>query len=331
MYFNAETQARILRASTSRCSDAASSSSARPRCCSRTRELFAPLDLSGASSAKSHAGRRLQPIASAATPADAATATVDDGRRAARSRVRAAPVAAARRRRAAARWSLANQRARALFALAQTRRRAAAPGPRGLVPAGRAALADRPGARRAPRGPHRARSSGALGAGDARPRRAGRRRSLGDGAAVGARVTFVDITRYKRLQRRLERSKRELETAYEELQSTVEELETTNEELQSTNEELETTNEELQSTNEELETMNEELQSTNEELETINDELDAAHERAQPDELLPRVDPREPRARRRGARPGAARRGWNDGARSSGALAAGRGPRAGTS
>src|SRR5207248_3348263 len=67
--------------------------------------------------------------------------------------------------------------------------------------------------------------------------------------------------------------KRDAETAYEELQSTVEELETTNEELQSTNEELETTNEELQSTNEELETMNEELQSTNEELETINDEL----------------------------------------------------------
>ena len=66
---------------------------------------------------------------------------------------------------------------------------------------------------------------------------------------------------------------RQLETAYEELQSTNEELETTNEELQSTVEELETTNEELQSTNEELETMNEELQSTNDELQTINDEL----------------------------------------------------------
>ncbi len=65
----------------------------------------------------------------------------------------------------------------------------------------------------------------------------------------------------------------ELETAYEELQSTNEELETTNEELQSTVEELETTNEELQSTNEELETMNEELQSTNEELQAINDDL----------------------------------------------------------
>jgi two-component system, chemotaxis family, CheB/CheR fusion protein len=93
------------------------------------------------------------------------------------------------------------------------------------------------------------------------------------GAIVGAGITFTEVTRYRRLQQALEESQREMETAYEELQSTVEELETTNEELQSTNEELETTNEELQSTNEELETMNEELQSTNEELETMNDEL----------------------------------------------------------
>jgi two-component system CheB/CheR fusion protein len=95
----------------------------------------------------------------------------------------------------------------------------------------------------------------------------------GDGSLVGVGVSFVDVTRYKRLQDAVEHAKRDVEVAYEELQSTVEELETTNEELQSTNEELETTNEELQSTNEELETMNEELQSTNEELETINDEL----------------------------------------------------------
>jgi two-component system CheB/CheR fusion protein len=94
-----------------------------------------------------------------------------------------------------------------------------------------------------------------------------------DTDVVGCGVTFTDVTRYQRLQQALTESKRELETAYEELQSAVEELETTNEELQSTNEELETTNEELQSTNEELETMNEELQSTNEELSTINDEL----------------------------------------------------------
>ena len=90
---------------------------------------------------------------------------------------------------------------------------------------------------------------------------------------AGVIVTYVDATEHRALEDDLERAKRELETAYEELQSTVEGLETTNEELQSTNEELETTNEELQSTNEELETMNEELQSTNEELETMNDEL----------------------------------------------------------
>ena len=95
----------------------------------------------------------------------------------------------------------------------------------------------------------------------------------GSGDVIGCGITFADVTRYQRLQQALNDSKREAETAYEELQSTVEELETTNEELQSTNEELETTNEELQSTNEELETMNEELQSTNEELSTINDEL----------------------------------------------------------
>ena len=100
------------------------------------------------------------------------------------------------------------------------------------------------------------------------------------GALLGSSVTFNDVTRHVELRDELGRSQRELEVAYEELQSTVEELETINEELQSTNEELETTNEELQSTNEELETtneeletINEELQSTNEELETINDEL----------------------------------------------------------
>jgi two-component system, chemotaxis family, CheB/CheR fusion protein len=93
------------------------------------------------------------------------------------------------------------------------------------------------------------------------------------GSLLGAMVSFEDVTRYRRLQQELKHSREELETAYEELQSTNEELETTNEELQSTIEELETTNEELQSTNEELETMNEELQSTNEELQTINDQL----------------------------------------------------------
>jgi two-component system CheB/CheR fusion protein len=96
----------------------------------------------------------------------------------------------------------------------------------------------------------------------------------GEGAEIlGVSVVFEDATRYSALQHELEGNRRDLELAYEELQSTIDELETTNEELQSANEELQTTNEELQSTNEELETMNEELQSTNEELETINDEL----------------------------------------------------------
>ena len=90
---------------------------------------------------------------------------------------------------------------------------------------------------------------------------------------LGVKIIFNNVTRFKHLQQDLVSANQELETAYEELQSTNEELETTNEELQSTVEELETTNEELQSTNEELETMNEELQSTNEELQTMNEEM----------------------------------------------------------
>ena len=90
---------------------------------------------------------------------------------------------------------------------------------------------------------------------------------------VGVGINFVDVTHYMRLEAELRNSREEIQTANEELQSSNEELETTNEELQSSNEELETTNEELQSTNEELETMNEELQSTNEELQTVNEEL----------------------------------------------------------
>jgi two-component system CheB/CheR fusion protein len=94
-----------------------------------------------------------------------------------------------------------------------------------------------------------------------------------DSMPLGVNITFHDVTHHRQLQTDVEKSRQELETAYEELQSANEELETTNEELQSTVEELETSNEELQSTNEELETMNEELQSSNEELRTTNDEL----------------------------------------------------------
>jgi two-component system CheB/CheR fusion protein len=94
-----------------------------------------------------------------------------------------------------------------------------------------------------------------------------------DGEHWGATVSFVDVTLSHRLDLELERSRREVEEAHEMLQSTDEELETSNEELQSTNEELETTNEDLHSTNQELETMNAELRSTNRELEAINEEL----------------------------------------------------------
>ena len=94
-----------------------------------------------------------------------------------------------------------------------------------------------------------------------------------EGSFLGVGVTFRDVTKFRQLQQDLQSAKQEVEIAYAELQSSNEELETTNEELQSSNEELETTNEELQSSNEEMETLNEELQSTNEELQTLNDEL----------------------------------------------------------
>jgi two-component system CheB/CheR fusion protein len=94
-----------------------------------------------------------------------------------------------------------------------------------------------------------------------------------DNGLLGVSIAFHDVTAAHKLMDELEHTNQQLESAYEELQSTNEELETTNEELQSTVEELETTNEELQSTNEELETMNEELQSTNDELQAINDTL----------------------------------------------------------
>ena len=84
---------------------------------------------------------------------------------------------------------------------------------------------------------------------------------------------FESLPPRSALERDLEQVKRELATAYDELQSTAEALRTTNEELQSTNEELETTNQALRSTNEALEAMNEALQSANEELESMNDAL----------------------------------------------------------
>src|SRR5262252_1772587 len=66
-----------------------------------------------------------------------------------------------------------------------------------------------------------------------------------DGMGAGVSVMFIDTTLSTRLQLEVKRHREELDTAYEELQSTNEELETTNEELQSSIEELETMNEEM--------------------------------------------------------------------------------------
>jgi two-component system, chemotaxis family, CheB/CheR fusion protein len=95
------------------------------------------------------------------------------------------------------------------------------------------------------------------------------------GRPKGASITFADVHLSSQLREGYRQMHEELETAYEELQSTNEELTTSNEELQSSYEELETSNEELQSANEELETTNEELRSSNEELEAANMDLKA--------------------------------------------------------
>ena len=90
------------------------------------------------------------------------------------------------------------------------------------------------------------------------------------GVELGLTVIFNDVTQYRQLQNELTYTNRQLEIAYEELQSTKEELETTNEELQSTNEELETMNEELQSMNDELQFTNESLRDRQDEVERLN-------------------------------------------------------------
>jgi signal transduction histidine kinase len=62
------------------------------------------------------------------------------------------------------------------------------------------------------------------------------------GELLGAGVSFIDVSRYRRLQDALQVAKKDVETASEELQSTMEELETMNEQLRSTTDELQSTN-----------------------------------------------------------------------------------------
>ncbi len=72
--------------------------------------------------------------------------------------------------------------------------------------------------------------------------------------------------------------RQELERTKAQLHSIIDNLETSNQQLKSANEEVLSSNEELQSMNEELQTSKEELQSTNEELTTLNDELHNRYE-----------------------------------------------------
>jgi len=100
-------------------------------------------------------------------------------------------------------------------------------------------------------------------------------KSLGgsDDTISGVAIVFADVTVARRLQRALASSNQELEAAYEDLRATHEEHESGSEELRSMVEELETTNETLRSANQELASINEDLQSANAEHQTINAEI----------------------------------------------------------
>ena len=98
------------------------------------------------------------------------------------------------------------------------------------------------------------------------------------GRSLGVALTFIDASLARRFQDDLEHSNRDLETAYELLQSTNEEFETTNAELQSTIEELEKTNAELEAMKAELHSIHEELQANADELRLRTGELAEVNE-----------------------------------------------------
>ena len=96
---------------------------------------------------------------------------------------------------------------------------------------------------------------------------------LEGGVVLGYMVTFVDIASEMELEEDAARAKTEVATMRTDFSATREALDTTNEELRTAIEELETTNEQLQSANDELEVVNEELSSSNEELVRANELL----------------------------------------------------------
>jgi two-component system CheB/CheR fusion protein len=74
----------------------------------------------------------------------------------------------------------------------------------------------------------------------------------GAGRPLGASLRFTDVSRERRLQEKVERATRELETAIEEVQTTNQELEAICRELQSTSQELHALREEGRARGEEL-------------------------------------------------------------------------------
>lgn len=99
-------------------------------------------------------------------------------------------------------------------------------------------------------------------------------------ASQGGDESGAEFARVQSLQRDLDATRTQLQTAIEqqelhseELKSATEKSQSVNEELQSSNEELETSKEEMQSINEELQTVNAELHSKNDMLARVNNDL----------------------------------------------------------
>lgn len=95
------------------------------------------------------------------------------------------------------------------------------------------------------------------------------------GEKQGVALTFMDVSLAHRLQDELAEANRSLETAYQEVQATIEELATRNEDLQSTNTALESMKAELQFDSDELESLGDELRARTAELVAADDLLES--------------------------------------------------------
>ena len=78
----------------------------------------------------------------------------------------------------------------------------------------------------------------------------------GSGSVGGASISFTDVTRFRQLRIEVELANRQLEAAYQGLQSTNEELETMNGELQSANDERQSTSGQLRHRTQEISELN---------------------------------------------------------------------------